>query len=155
MQDRKAVTSTRTAQWIAFLLLLTAAVGLASRSVLVRVSRMKAADTSVSAFIKMPPGTFTKVVVRVEKVAGGHLTCTLLQRETDAVYRLPAAASGAEVSAVLRPDTPIVMGKPADIVPGAIVQLAGVLDQTHTLRASEVVVLTGYVRVAENRPVSR
>jgi hypothetical protein len=52
MPDRRAVTYTRTLQWIAFLLLLSAAVGLATRSVLVRVRHIRAADTSVSAFIR-------------------------------------------------------------------------------------------------------
>jgi hypothetical protein len=47
------------------------------------------------------------------------------------------------------------MGKVQNIVPGAIVQLAGVLDQTHTLCASQVVVLTGYVHLTESQDGSR
>ncbi len=155
MQDRNPSTFRRTLQWITFLLLLTAAIGLASRSVLVRVMRMKAAGSSVSAFLKMPPGTFTKVVVRVDTVASEHLTCTLLQRETDSIYRLSPAVSGAEVAAILTADTSIVMGKAQDVVAGAVVQLAGTLDKAHTIRVSQVVVLTGYVHVAESRDGAR
>jgi hypothetical protein len=102
-----------------------------------------------------PPGTFTKAVMRVDAVSSGHLTCTLLQRESDSVYLLPPTASPAVVTAILTPDSAIVMGKVQNIVPGAIVQLAGVLDQTHTLCASQVVVLTGYVHLTESQDGSR
>jgi hypothetical protein len=93
--------------------------------------------------------------MRVDAVSSGHLTCTLLQRESDSVYLLPPTASPAVVTAILTPDSAIVMGKVQNIVPGAIVQLAGVLDQTHTLCASQVVVLTGYVHLTESQDGSR
>ena len=43
------------------------------------------------------------------------------------------------------------MGRPQDIAAGAIVQLAGTLDKNRILRAKQVVILTGYVRLCKER----
>jgi hypothetical protein len=42
------------------------------------------------------------------------------------------------------------MGKLQDIVPGGVVQLAGTMDANHVLHLSQIVILTGYVQVAED-----
>jgi hypothetical protein len=47
------------------------------------------------------------------------------------------------------PETSVVMGKPEDIVPSAIVQVSGTLDANHSLQANEIVILTHYVRLSE------
>jgi hypothetical protein len=135
-------------RWAVFLLLLAAAMSWAAKGVLLRAGRMKAADTSALAFAAIAPGSATKAVVRLDRVAGDKLDGTLLERQSETVYARPRH-SGLAVSAILSAETPVVMGKPQDIVPGAIVQLAGTLDDKHVLHAKQVVILTGYVRLAE------
>jgi hypothetical protein len=41
------------------------------------------------------------------------------------------------------------MGKPEEIVAGAIVQLDGTMDEHHAIRTNQVVILTGYVRLTQ------
>jgi hypothetical protein len=41
------------------------------------------------------------------------------------------------------------MGKPEEIVVGAVVQLAGMIDANHVLQTDQVVILSNYVRVSE------
>lgn len=43
--------------------------------------------------------------------------------------------------------TPIVMGKASDLRPGAVVHVTSKLDSDRVLRASQIVILTGYVNV--------
>ena len=93
-----------------------------------------AADTSAAAFSKLQPGARASAVVQLEKVSGEHLTATLLQRESDTVYRRTVSDNNL-ISVVMTPKATVVMGKREDLVPGAIVQIAGVLDENHALRA--------------------
>jgi len=148
MYDRKPIGTSLALRWVLFLLLLTVAMGWAVRSVLARATMMKTADTPAQALSASEPGTRIRVVVSIDQVVGGNLKATALERVSAALYRRPRA--GGVVSAVLTPETSVVMGKTQDIVPGAIVQLAGTLDSNHTLRTSKVVILTGYVHVADD-----
>ncbi|MGA9245602.1 MAG: hypothetical protein WBW03_26935, partial [Silvibacterium sp.] len=75
-------------------------------------------------------------------------TATLLQRESDSVYRRTVSDNNL-ISVVMTQKATVVMGKREDLLPGAIVQIAGVLDENHALRADQVVILTGYVHVAQ------
>ena len=149
MQDSKPEGISQVLRWVLFLVLLAVAMGWAVRTVRARAATMKTADTSGEAFQASAAGTGAKVVVRVEQVEGQALKATLLERVSDAVYRRPHG-DGGMVSAVISPGTPVVMGRAPDIVPGAVVQLVGTLDSHHTLLASQVVILTGYVRVEDN-----
>jgi hypothetical protein len=44
-------------------------------------------------------------------------------------------------------DTAVAMGGAADIKRGAVVQVAGAMDSAHTLHATQIVILSGYVRI--------
>jgi hypothetical protein len=148
MQIRRSVIDSPIVKWSSFLLLLAVVMVWALRGVLLRADRMKAADTPASAFYAMTAGTQTKAVLLLDAVAGKGLKGRLLKRETDTVYRETNAIDSA-IDAILMPETSVVMGKPQDIVPGAIVQISGTLDANHALKTNEIVILTGYVHLSE------
>lgn len=135
-------------KWIIFLLVLACVAVWTIRGVLVRAQQMSTADTPASMFAAIPPGTSAKAVVRLESVKGKELKGALLEKQSDTVYLLPIESTPA-VFAVLTPDTSVVMGKPEEITVGAVVQLAGTIDASHVLQTTQVVILTGYVRVSQ------
>jgi len=135
-------------RWACFLTLLAVAMGWVAKSVLARAGRMKTADTSAQAFSTAGAGSHMEAVVRVDKVTGRDLKCTLLEKVSETTYR--RARSGEAISAALTPDTSIVMGKAEDVVPGAIVQLSGTIDANRILKAAGAVILTGYVHIADD-----
>jgi len=98
----------------------------------------------------MQAGTQIKVVVRLSNVDGQELSAIRLQPQTDAVFCAPTDPSTSIISAILAGDTSIVMGKPHEIRPGAIIQLAGAFDNQHRLHVKQVVILSGYVRISES-----
>jgi hypothetical protein len=154
MQDQKPRIDIAAVKWTGFLVLLATLTAWAISGVLVRARRMKAADTSVSVFAIVAAGSPAKVVVRVEHIAGAELKGTLLQKQNETVY-LRASKSSPVVTSSLTPETSVIMGKPQDIVAGAIVQHAGTMDADHVLRADQVVILTGYLHLSQeqgNRP---
>jgi hypothetical protein len=148
MQIRKPRVEMVTLKWSIFIILLASVSAWAIRGVLVRAQQMKAADTSASALESIAPGSPAKAVVRLDRIDGSELKGTLLQRQSDTVYLLPSERTSI-VTAILTPDTSVVMGKPEEIVPGAIVQLDGTMDEHHSIRTNQVVILTGYVRLSQ------
>ncbi|HEX3472615.1 MAG TPA: hypothetical protein VHT28_15650 [Silvibacterium sp.] len=148
MRDQKPVSASPLFRWTIFLVLLGAVSTWSIRSTLVHAKRMKPAATSAAAFSTLQPGARATAVVQLDKVSGESLTGTLLQRESDTVYRRTVSDTNL-VSAILTPKTAVVMGKAEDILPGAIVQISGVLDTNHALQADQVVILTGYVNVTQ------
>jgi hypothetical protein len=137
-------------KWIIFLAVLAAVAVWAVRGVLVRAQQMSTAETTVSAFPSISPGSSAKAVVRLESVKGNELKGTLLERQSDTVHLLPYERTPL-VIAVLTSDTSVVMGKPRDIAVGAVVQLGGTIDANHVLQTNQVVILTGYVRVSQKQ----
>jgi hypothetical protein len=148
MQIRRSVIDSPIVKWSLFSFLLVLTLAWSGRDVLSRAGKMKAADTSASAFFAMRAGSRTKAVVLLDTVTGRELKGKLLERETDTVYRKTSASASA-IDAVLTPETSVVMGKAENIVSGAIVQISGIVDANHSLQANEIVILTGYVHLAE------
>jgi hypothetical protein len=149
MQDRKPPFDSPIVRWTIFLLVLIIVMVWAVRGVLERAERMQTANTSASMFARTAPGSPAKAVLRLDQIVGAHLKGTLLERDSDTAFRLPIGR-GSAVAAILTPETSIVMGRPQDIAPGAVVQLAATLDKNRVLRANQVVILTGYVRLLES-----
>lgn len=137
-------------KWTIFLALLAAVTVLAVRGVLVRAQQMSTADTTASEFASISPRSSAKAVVRIESVKGNELKGTLLERQSDTVYLLPSERTP-PVIAVLTSDTSVAMGEPQDITEGAVVQLGGTIGVNHALQTSEVVILSGYVRVSQKQ----
>ena len=133
-------------RWTLFLLLLDVSADWAFRAVQAHAQQMKPAETPASAWAAMALGTETKAVVCVDQVSGTKVQATILERQSDTVYRKSSAISSG-VAAILSPEASVAMGRAEDIVPGAILQLAGMLDDRHVLHARQVVILTGYVHL--------
>ena len=135
-------------KWLLFVAVIASVTAWALRGVLVRTARMQTADTSASMFAATPPGSKTKAVVRLDRVDGKELKGTLLERQSDTVYLVPSRGSPT-ITALLTPETSVVMGTPQDIAVRGIVQLAGTMDKNHVLVVGQVVILTGYVRLSQ------
>ncbi|HEY0797373.1 MAG TPA: hypothetical protein VGD64_16490 [Acidisarcina sp.] len=147
MQTEKSRWNDPSLRWTCFLIVLMAGTAWATRGVLARAAAMKTSAATADSYYKLQPGTTAKVVLRLDEVARDTLTGTPLQRETDTLYRL-AAQKPRQIVVDLAAETSVVMGKPPDIVPGAVVQVSGAIGPSHRLQATQVVILTGYVRVS-------
>lgn len=143
--DAKTAGSSATLRWVLFFIMLAAVAAWAARSVLLRGRQMRPADTPAVAFRDIPSGRSAKAVVLLNRVDHGKLSGTMLQRESETMYRRPAEPS--PVDAELTSETAVVMGTAQDIAPGAVVQVAGTMDSRHVLQTRQIVILTGYVRV--------
>jgi len=148
MQNRQRFLVPSSISWVCFLLVLILASIGATRGVLLRAARMKAADTPASSIYTMPAGTHTTFVVSLDRVSGATLQGSPLERVADTNYRRPAT-NVPSIVAELTPETSVVMGKPQQIVRGSVVQLAGTVDRHHALQTTQVVILTNYVRISE------
>jgi hypothetical protein len=149
--EPKSTVRSAILQWALFLILLAAAAGAATWSVLDRAGHMRLANTPSEAFLTTRPGKTANAVVCLNRVRNRELSGTLLQRVSETVYHRPPIQSALTVEAVLTPQTTVVMGRPEEIVDGAVVQIAGTLDSNHVLHASQIVILTGFVRVEGER----
>jgi hypothetical protein len=103
MQDRRLRIDAPTLKWMIFLVVLACLAAWAIRGVLVRARRMSTADTSGLLFESIAPGSSAKAVVRLDSVKGEELKGTLLEKQSDTVYRVPFKRTAA-VIAVLTPD---------------------------------------------------
>lgn len=92
------------------------------------------------------PGGTVKTVVRLEGPGErARYLAAALASVDETTYR----ESGSHLELELTPQTTFVMGSAADVRPGAIVEVAGTLDADHVVRARRIVVLTGYIKVAD------
>jgi predicted aminopeptidase len=137
--------------WI--LALLTGVIGIAglgwiAYDVLQRAQLMRPVATSASAVLAAREGELIRAVVRLRAADGANAwSADLLDKLDDTSYRQTASV----IRVVLLDDTSIVMGGPADLRPGAVVQLSGNLNAERALRVRRVVILTEYVHVVPDR----
>jgi hypothetical protein len=111
-----------------------------------RADRMRpvSAAAAQAAESAQPHGT-VKVIVRLERPGErGRYLAAALASVDETTYR----ESGGHLELELTPQTTFVMGSAADVAPGAIVEVAGMLDAGHVVRARRIVILTGYIKVA-------
>jgi len=90
----------------------------------------------------------TKIVLEITHVsgqdqAGGHIRGTLLEKRDETHY--VRTANPAEVS--WGNETAPVMGKAEDIHAGAVVHVTETMFKDRSVRAKQIVILTGYVQV--------
>jgi len=107
---------------------------------------VEAANTGELAGLKAEDET--KIAVEITGVsgqeeAGGHIRGTLLEKHDDAHY--VRTANPAEIS--WGRETALVMGKAEDIHAGAVVHVTGTVFTDRSVRAKQIVILTGYVQV--------
>lgn len=88
-------------------------------------------------------GQNAQIEVRVQHVNRTTVTAELLQHETDS----KAKATGKTVTLYLPDGTPVIMGSPGDIGPGALLFVNGVVTAPGHVDVKRVVVLTKYLSV--------
>ncbi len=88
-------------------------------------------------------GQSVQIAVRVERRKRATLWGELLEHQTDTVSK----ATGRHVTLYLADGTPIVMGTAADVVPGAVLFVYGVVTKPGQIDVKRLVVDTKYVRV--------
>jgi hypothetical protein len=131
--------------WTAAALGLAVIVGVIGFDVVRRAAKMQAATSSVAAVKQAQPGKKIKVVVRLSGPASpGTYTGRVLESADGSVYH----ATPATIRIVYGDDTSVVMGGAADIKAGAILEAIGSMEDADTLRASQVVILNGFVQIA-------
>ncbi len=137
--------SSRTTRiWIVALLALALFSFLAMRRSMDRAMRMNAEANSAASASQLKPGDEAKVVLEVTSVApAANIEGAVLEKRTETDYR----RTGNRLKIAYEPATPVVMGKPSDVHPGAVVHVTVKMAGDRVLRAEQIVVLTGYVKV--------
>jgi hypothetical protein len=144
MQRDASFAPKRQMIWTLAILACVAVLGAISFDVYRRAGRMRAAITTAATVLAADPGARVQAVVRIEALNGQNTySVELLEPGSGGDYRETSSQPRVRLAADVR----IVMGDAADIKPGAVVQVSGVMDGTHTLEIHKVVILSGYVRV--------
>ena len=94
-------------------------------------------------FAQANPGQSVQVEVRVRTVLRSTLETELLSRQTDSV----AKTTGKEIVIFFPDGTPVVMGSAADVTPGAVLFVDGILTKPGHVDAKRVVLVTKYVTI--------
>jgi hypothetical protein len=124
--------------------IVAAALSAVGYDIMRRARSMQPADTSAVAITASTAGTHVRAVLRIGQQSGPAIfAAEILESVQGADYR----GSGRSVDLKLGPDTRFIMGAPADVKTGAIVQANGVMDAAHGLAAAKIVVLNDYVHV--------
>ena len=108
-----------------------------------RAGGMTPKGMSGTAVAKANASTSARLVIEVLSVGeGGQFSGRVLE-EHEGRYRLTPVPVEAQLTA----DSAVVMGGVPDIKPRAVLQLAGRFDDSHRVRVTRAVVLTGYVTI--------
>lgn len=129
--------------WIVLLVALALLSFFAMRRSLSKAMGMKA-ETTVGAASQLKPGDEMKVVLELTHVtAAASIEGNTLEKQTETVYR----RTGNTLKIVFDAATPVVMGKTSDVHEGAVVHVTAKMASDHLLHATQIVILTGYVKV--------
>jgi hypothetical protein len=89
-------------------------------------------------------GATVKLVIEIASVSSTDLRGRILSKKTDEVY----VRTDTQASVHWSDQSKLVMGKSADVHSGAVVHVTGKVRQDRTIDADQIVILTGYVKVA-------
>ena len=129
-----------------WILMLTVLAALSLGSVWRGAGRMMRMQTRVAnsvEFAQLKARDETKIVIEVSEVSEGRIRGKLLERQDETHYA--RTANSADVA--WGKDTALVMGKAEDIRARAIVHVTGKVADDRSVRARQIVILTGYVQV--------
>lgn len=98
---------------------------------------------SASEFASAAVGSRVSLAVRVDARVRSIVRAELLDRETDERYH----ATGVRVELYQAGGTPIVMGTPADVKPGAVAIVTAVVTGKRRADLKRIIILTSYVSV--------
>jgi hypothetical protein len=108
-----------------------------------RMMRMQTRAANSAEFAQLKAQDETKIVIEVSEVSEGRIRGKLLERQDETHYS--RTANSADVA--WGKDTALVMGKAEDIRARAIVHVTGKVADDRSVRARQIVILTGYVQV--------
>jgi hypothetical protein len=108
-----------------------------------RAMRMNAGTDVTRQLDQLKPGEEAKVVLEVTSSAAQDLRGTLLDKQTEILYKRSDRVARVAWDA----DTKIVMGKAADIYPGAVIHVTGAVVTGDRIKARQIAILPGYVKV--------
>ena len=108
-----------------------------------KAMKMQPEAANHSQFAALKPQETAKVVVEVLETSEGMIRGRLLDKQDDTHYN----RTQNEANIVWNSGTAIVMGKAADVHPGAILHVTGTVAEDHSLQARQIVILTGYVHL--------
>jgi hypothetical protein len=132
-------------RWLVLEVVAILLIGFAVWNVGRRAFKMEAAAAASNSRIEqLTPGDKIKVVLELKSAdAMRSAQGVLLEKQGEDLYR----RTGTAVRMTFDPNVPVVMGKLADIHAGAVVHVTGTVVQDGGIAASQVVILTGYVKV--------
>lgn len=131
--------------WAVAILALLSVVTAIGFDVFRRATRMRVAPTNAAITMQAQPGQKQKAVILLKALESTDLySAVLLESSDGSTYHQTTSA----IRLAVTPNTSVVMGRKADIKTGAILQVNGQMTAEHTLRASQIVVLTGFVNLA-------
>ncbi len=109
-----------------------------------RMMRMQTQAANHAEFAQLKARDEAKIVLEVKETAPeGRLRGNLLEAKDETHY----ARTAKQVDVGWGKDTKIVMGKAEDIRMGAVLHVTGKVAADYSLQASQIVILTGYVKV--------
>jgi len=136
-------SSTTTRIWIVVLIALAALSFFAMRRSMRKAAQMRA-DTTVAAASPLKAGDEVKAVLEITAASpAASVEGNALEKQTETVYK----RTGSTMKIAFDSATPVVMGKASDIHEGAVVHVTAKMGTDHLLHASQIVILTGYVKV--------
>jgi len=94
-------------------------------------------------FAQRAPGQSVQIAVRVRSVQRTTVVAELLVHQTDTLSH----PTGQSVKLYVASGTPVIMGAPGDIVPGAVLFVYGIVTKSNSVDVKQVVVDTKYVKV--------
>jgi len=108
-----------------------------------RMMKMQTSAANSTQFAQLKPQDATAIVIEAKDVSAIRIGGTLLQKRDETHYTHTAIPCKVQWD----PQTKIVMGKAEDIRAGAVLHVVGKVLADHSVQASQIVILTGYVQV--------
>jgi hypothetical protein len=108
-----------------------------------KMMRMQTHAASNTEFAQLRPQDEAKFVIEITEAPEGRIRGILLEKQDETHY----ARTAKKVEASWGRETRIVMGNPDGLRAGAVVHVTGKIAADHSVQASQIVILTGYVQV--------
>ena len=109
-----------------------------------RAMKMKVEAAHSTEIAQLEPGETAEVMLELIGVhAGSSAKGRLLEKQSETICRRGAGTVQFEFSVC----TPIVMGQAIDLHQGSVVHVTGTVGDDRSVLASQIVILTGYIRV--------
>lgn len=108
-----------------------------------KMMRMQTHAASNTEFAQLRRQDEAKLVIEITEVPEGRILGILLEKQDETHY----ARAAKKVEASWGRETRIVMGDADGLRKGAVVHVTGKVAADHSVQASQIVILTGYVQV--------